>query len=95
LAHKKLLEEFGLSDIRKVDDEIGRLATSFNQMADELKRARNELTQWAQTLEGRVAQKTEELRRAHANMVQMEKMVSLGKLASTVAMNSTILSKEC
>jgi len=50
-----------------------------------LKRARNELTQWAQTLEGRVAQKTEELRRAHANMVQMEKMVSLGKLASTVA----------
>ncbi len=67
------------------NDEIGRLATSFNQMADELKRARNELTQWAQTLEGRVAQKTEELRRAHANMVQMEKMVSLGKLASTVA----------
>ncbi len=66
-------------------DEIGRLATSFNQMADELKRARNDLTQWAQTLEGRVAQKTEELRRAHANMVQMEKMVSLGKLASTVA----------
>ncbi|MGA7159780.1 MAG: ATP-binding protein [Bacteroidota bacterium] len=67
------------------NDEIGRLATSFNQMADELKRARNELTQWGQSLEGRVAQKTEELRRAHANMVQMEKMVSLGKLASTVA----------
>jgi len=66
-------------------DEIGRLATSFNQMADELKRARNELTEWAQTLEGRVAQKTEELKRAQANMVQMEKMVSLGKLASTVA----------
>ncbi|HTR82300.1 MAG TPA: ATP-binding protein [Bacteroidota bacterium] len=67
------------------NDEIGRLAASFNQMADELKRARNELTQWAQTLEGRVAQKTEELRRAQVNMVQMEKMVSLGKLASTVA----------
>ena len=69
----------------KSNDEIGRLATSFNQMADELKRARNELTQWGQSLEGRVAQKTEELRRAQANMVQMEKMVSLGKLASTVA----------
>ena len=67
------------------NDEIGRLATSFNQMADELKRARNELTHWGQSLEGRVAEKTEELRRAHANMVQMEKMVSLGKLASTVA----------
>ncbi len=67
------------------NDEIGRLATSFNQMTDELKRAHDELTKWAQTLEERVAQKTEELRRAQANMVQMEKMVSLGKLASTVA----------
>jgi two-component system NtrC family sensor kinase len=67
------------------NDEIGRLAASFNQMTDELKRAHDELTRWAQTLEERVAQKTEELRRAQANMVQMEKMVSLGKLASTVA----------
>ena len=67
------------------NDEIGRLASSFNQMTDELKRAHNELTNWAQTLEERVGQKTEELRRAQANMVQMEKMVSLGKLASTVA----------
>lgn len=66
-------------------DEIGRLAASFNQMTDEVKRAHNELTQWAQTLEERVEQKTEELRRAQVNMVQMEKMVSLGKLASTVA----------
>ena len=69
----------------KSRDEIGRLADSFNQMAEELMRARNELTQWAETLEGRVAEKTEELRRAQVNMVQMEKMVSLGKLASTVA----------
>lgn len=69
----------------KSSDEIGRLAGSFNQMAEDLQRARNELTLWAQTLEGRVAEKTEELRRAQVNMVQMEKMVSLGKLASTVA----------
>ncbi len=67
------------------NDEIGRLASSFNQMTDELRRARNELTQWTQTLEKRVAERTEELRRAQVNMVQMEKMVSLGKLASTVA----------
>ena len=66
-------------------DEIGRLASSFNQMTDELKRAHGELTNWAQTLEQRVALKTEELQRAQVNMVQMEKMVSLGKLASTVA----------
>jgi two-component system, NtrC family, sensor kinase len=66
-------------------DEIGQLAGSFNIMTKELKRANNELTEWTHTLEQRVKEKTEELRRAQVNMVQMEKMVSLGKLAATVA----------
>ncbi len=66
-------------------DEIGDLANSFNTMSEELGRARNELTEWAQTLEERVEQKTDELRRALSNMVQMEKMASLGKLAASVA----------
>ncbi|PIU44786.1 MAG: two-component sensor histidine kinase [Ignavibacteriales bacterium CG07_land_8_20_14_0_80_59_12] len=66
-------------------DEIGRLAASFNEMTDELKRARGELTRWAETLEQRVKEKTEELRRAQAGMVHMDKMASLGKLAATVA----------
>jgi two-component system, NtrC family, sensor kinase len=66
-------------------DEIGSLGTSFNQMTQELKRARKELTAWTQTLEQRVADKTEELRRAQKHMVQIEKMVSLGTLAATVA----------
>jgi two-component system NtrC family sensor kinase len=66
-------------------DEIGGLATSFNQMTQELKRARKELTNWNTTLEKKVAEKTEELRLAQDHMVQMEKMVSLGTLAATVA----------
>ena len=66
-------------------DEIGSLAVSFNQMTQELKRAREELTKWTHTLEQRVAEKTEELRRAQKHMVQIEKMVSLGTLAATVA----------
>jgi two-component system NtrC family sensor kinase len=69
----------------RTNDEIGTLATSFNQMTDDLRAARDELTQAAQLLEQRVQEKTEELRRAQANMVQMEKMVSLGTLAATVA----------
>jgi two-component system, NtrC family, sensor kinase len=66
-------------------DEIGDLAHSFNQMTDELKRAHEELTTWGKNLEQRVAQKTDELRRAQAHMVHVEKMVSLGTLAATVA----------
>jgi len=66
-------------------NEIGYLAISFNQMTQELKRARLELTAWNQTLEQRVAEKTEELRRAQKHMVHIEKMVSLGTLAATVA----------
>jgi two-component system NtrC family sensor kinase len=71
-------------DIRS-KNEIGGLAASFNQMTQELKRARKELTNWNQMLEKKVAEKTEELRLAQDHMVQMEKMVSLGTLAATVA----------
>ena len=69
----------------QTNDEIGSLASSFNQMTQELKRARKELTAWNQTLEHRVNEKTEELRRAQKHMVHIEKMVSLGTLAATVA----------
>lgn len=69
----------------KKDDEIGVMAESFNHMTDELQRARGELTEWNRTLEERVRNKTEELQRAQAHMVHMEKMVSLGTLAATVA----------
>ena len=69
----------------QTSDEVGSLAVSFNQMTQELRRARTELTAWTQTLELRVAEKTEELRRAQKHMVQIEKMVSLGTLAATVA----------
>ena len=69
----------------QTNDEIGSLGSSFNQMTQELKRARKELTAWAQTLEQRVSEKTEELRRAQKHMVHIEKMVSLGTLAATVA----------
>lgn len=66
-------------------NEIGSLASSFNQMTQELRRARKELTNWNLTLEKKVAEKTEELRLAQDHMIQMEKMVSLGTLAATVA----------
>jgi len=66
-------------------DEIGRLASSWNEMTDELARTREELEGWNRTLEARVEEKTRELERAHQQMVLVEKMASLGKLAAVVA----------
>ena len=66
-------------------DELGELAESFNAMTGRLKTAQAENDLWARTLEGRVAEKTAELGRAHEQMVRFEKMASIGKLAAIVA----------
>ena len=66
-------------------DELGGLARSFNEMSVELHAAREEITAWANTLEKRVEAATAELRAAQDQMVQAEKLASLGKLAAVVA----------
>ena len=66
-------------------DEIGQLARSFNSMTHDLKRARHEITEWSNTLEVKVREKTEELKKIQDQIVQVEKMASLGKLSLTVA----------
>lgn len=67
------------------ENELGQLAGAFNRMTAELARAREENTEWSRTLELKVHQKTEELERAHKQMMRVEKMASLGNLAATVA----------
>lgn len=69
----------------KTKDEIGFLTKSFNHMTRTLKQTQEELQLLNQTLEERVQKKSEELKRAQANLIQVEKMVSLGTLAATVA----------
>ena len=66
-------------------DELGELAMSFNRMTTEVKRADSELNEWARTLESRVEEKTAELKQAHAHILSVERMASLGKLAAIVA----------
>ncbi len=66
-------------------DELGELATSFNRMSREVADAREEVTAWARTLEQRVEEKSRELKLATDQMLQVEKMASIGKLAATVA----------
>jgi two-component system, NtrC family, sensor kinase len=67
------------------NDEVGDLATSFNTMSLQLRSANEEVVTWAKTLEDRVQQKTQELKRANDHMLHVEKMASIGKMAAVVA----------
>jgi two-component system NtrC family sensor kinase len=66
-------------------DEMGDLARSFNGMSLQLRNAQEEVLAWNRTLESRVEEKSQELKRAHDQLLQVEKMASVGKLAAVVA----------
>jgi two-component system NtrC family sensor kinase len=77
--------ELGVQIPVRTHDELGELASSFNDMSSQLRGAREEANALARDLEERVLRKTAELRRAHEQMIQAEKLTSLGKLAAVVA----------
>jgi two-component system NtrC family sensor kinase len=66
-------------------DEMGELAQSFNRMTKELKAANEANQEWSATLEKKVKEKSEELKKAQAHMILVEKIASLGKLSAVVA----------
>ncbi|MBT8440234.1 MAG: HAMP domain-containing protein, partial [Gammaproteobacteria bacterium] len=82
-----------------VNDELGDVAESFNQMANVLGQTQSLLVQERSDLEQRVKERTyelsqtnktlkaanEELNRTHIQMVENEKMAALGDLVSSVA----------
>ena len=65
--------------------EFSYLGNHLNRMAGDLQKANAEIVDWAQTLERRVEEKTGELKAAQAQMLRVERMASLGKLAAVVA----------
>jgi two-component system, NtrC family, sensor kinase len=66
-------------------DEIGILANSFNKMLASIKTMKLELEEWGRTLEEKVNKRTEELVTVRTQMVQSEKLASIGRLAAGVA----------
>jgi two-component system NtrC family sensor kinase len=66
-------------------DEIGILANSFNKMLASIKTMKLELEEWGRTLEEKVNKRTEELVTVRTQMVQSEKLASVGRLAAGVA----------
>lgn len=71
--------------IVRTKDELGELATSFNEMIKSLREEKEENRRWASTLQERIREKTEELQNIHSKILHIEKMTSLGKLSATVA----------
>ncbi len=77
--------ELGFQIETESQDELGELADSFNHMSLELHKANEEITSWGHSLEQRVEEKTRELTSANEQMIHVEKMTSLGKMAAVVA----------
>jgi two-component system NtrC family sensor kinase len=66
-------------------DELAVLETSFNTMERSLAAANEERNQLLESLERQVEERTAALERAQAQLIQTEKLSSLGKLSASIA----------
>ncbi len=73
--------------------EIGILASSVNEMVHSLRSSRRHLEEWANSLEDKVAEKAQALRDAQFQIVQAEKLSSVGLVAAGIAheLNSPLM----
>jgi two-component system NtrC family sensor kinase len=67
------------------NDELGELSNAFDAMAANLEEAQLELKSWGQTLELKVGERTEELEKMQAQLLQSAKLASLGELVAGIA----------
>jgi two-component system NtrC family sensor kinase len=67
------------------EDELGIFARSFNHMTQDLKRAKESLTQWGCRLEQMVCERTKDLQETQQQLIRSEKLASLGKLSAGIA----------
>jgi two-component system NtrC family sensor kinase len=77
--------DLGFQIAVRSQDEVGDLALSFNEMSLQLRAANEEIIAWAKTLEDRVEEKTRELKTINDQVLHVEKMASVGKMAAVVA----------
>jgi two-component system, NtrC family, sensor kinase len=65
--------------------EIENLARSLDKMAKQLDQEKRELEEWGTTLEKKVSERADEMKKINAQLFRSEKLASLGKLAAGVA----------
>jgi two-component system NtrC family sensor kinase len=85
IAEKIAGGDFKYEFVVKAPREIEHLASSLDRMAKELEKEKHELEEWGSTLERKVQERTEEIRKIHSQLFRSEKLASLGKLAAGVA----------
>lgn len=73
--------EFIVKGPREIED----LAHSLDEMARQLEAEKRELEEWGNTLEKKVNERAEEMKKIQSQMFRSEKLASLGKLAAGVA----------
>jgi two-component system NtrC family sensor kinase len=71
-------------DIRS-DDEMGRLAQTFNAMARDLESYKEHMENSTRSLEEEVRKKAAEIVKANESLINAEKLASLGRMAAGVA----------
>jgi two-component system NtrC family sensor kinase len=66
-------------------DEMGLLANTFNTMASDIRRYKDNMENWTKALEEEIQKKTSEIMKANDQLINAEKLASLGRMAAGVA----------
>lgn len=86
----KGMEEVGRGNLKyKIpvisSNELCQVAERFNEMSGKLETAYKEIEDWSENLNKKVQEKSDELKNIYDQVIQIEKLASLGKLSATVA----------
>ncbi len=84
-THKIATGDLGHGIDVHATDEIGILAASFNQMTQSLRKAQENIQSLMESLERQVEERTAALQETQHQLIQSEKMASLGTMAASIA----------